>query len=112
MLLLSVLMIISVNSYEDCSQVEKTYTLKRNHYDFSKEEWINDDPYTNDFNFTFVAENADSCKSRAIRKYIDPNSEDYYDSKVDDDSKETFFEHCCFFSYDEMEKYEYNNSNF
>jgi len=106
MLLLSVLMIISVNSYEDCHYVEKTYTLKRNHYDFTKKEWIDDDPYTNDVNFTFIAENADSCKSRAIRKYVYKG--DYFDSKINDNYVETFYEHCCFFSYDDMEKYEYN----
>lgn len=106
MLFLPLLMLINVNSYEDCENVEKEYLMKNDHfvYDattFTNSKWV--DANHKD-NFTFIAENADDCKSRTLRKYTFGG--DYYDNKADYNYKETFLTHCCFLSYDDMEKYE------
>jgi len=105
-LILSLIIVISVYSvYEDCSQVAKDYTLKNG--DFKDGKWVDT---TTTQNFTFIAGSADDCKSRVVRKYKYGGT--YYDSARDDDyvkTKETFLEHCCYFSYDNMDKYESKN---
>lgn len=98
-------MLINVNSYEDCKYVSKSYTLKNYDFDYSSataSDWKYSD-VTYDTNFTFIAENVDDCKNRALREY--KYSGYYFDNKVDN-SEETFLKHCCFLSYDNMEKHE------
>ena len=104
-LILSLIIVISVYSvYEDCTQVGKEYTYKNGAFD--------DDYKRIDFketkNFTFIAGSADDCKSRTVRKYS--GDDGYYDS-ADSSShtKETFHEHCCYFTYDNMENFETKN---
>jgi len=105
MLLLPLLLLINVNSYEDCMYVEKEYKIKNDEYihdgPFADWKWVDD---IGKENFTFIAQNADDCKSRTLRNYEYRGM--FYDNKVNDKYKETFYTHCCFFSYDEMEKYE------
>ena len=108
MLFLSLLLLINVNSYEDCMYVEKEYTIKNDEYihEGSFSDWKYVDRIKKD-NFTFIAQNVDDCKSRTLRKY--QRGDEYYDNKVNEYYEETFYTHCCFFSYDDMEKYEKPN---
>ena len=105
MFLIPLIMLIYVNSYEDCMYVEKSKTIKNNEYNFNTNKW---DDKTKPRNFTFAAEKVDDCKNRALRKYYNPGDEFYYDTKKGKNFQETFYEHCCFYTYDDMEKYEIN----
>lgn len=102
------LMLINVNSYEDCMMVSKLYTIKNANFDSTSikvSDWKFED-FEKDKNFTFIAESVDDCKNRALRKYYNGY---YYDTKFDDNCEETFLEHCCFISYDNMEQKEKPN---
>ena len=108
--LILVLTVYSV--YEDCMYVESEYTLKNSPYDSDHKRYDPKDgnPVYQDTkfpaNFTFVASKADDCKNRKLRPYTDNRY--FYDSQKDDERDETFYTHCCYYTYDEMDKYEYN----
>jgi len=105
-LILSLIIVISVYSaYEDCMQVEKEFTIKNGDYDTKNNKYID---YKDTANFTFIAASKDDCKSRTVRKY--KGKKGYYDSADSSaNTKETFHEHCCYFTYDNMENYEDKN---
>ena len=105
-ILILVLTVYSV--YEDCMLVESEYTLKNSPYD-SDHTYYGSNVYKDTKfpkNFTFVASKVDDCKNRKLRLYEDNGL--FYDSQKDDERDETFFTHCCYYTYDEMDKYEYN----
>ena len=102
-LILSLIIVISVYSaYEDCVHVEKDYTIK-NAGPLDTNGKATD--YKVAKNFTFIAGSKDDCKSRTVRKYR--GDDGYYDSADSSvNTKETNLEHCCYLTYDNMEKYE------
>jgi len=112
-LTISLFLILTVYSaYEDCMYVESEYTIK-NYYKNAEGERYTKDDGSQDYkdtklpsNFTFIASKADDCKNRKIRAYTDGSH--YYDSQKDDERKETFYTHCCYFTYDNMDQYEFN----
>ena len=113
--IISLVLVINVyTAYEDCSFYESEYTIKNYFMDADGVRYVKDDGYTPDYkdtkfpaNLTFIATKADDCKNRKTRPYIDYNGV-YYDSQKDDERKETFHTHCCYLTYDDMDKYEYN----
>ena len=105
-LILSLIIVISVYSaYEDCVHVEKEYTWKNYDYDYKTDKYLD---LKDTANYTFIAASKDDCKSRTLRKYSGDYG--YYDS-ADSSShtKETFHEHCCYLTYDNMENFESTN---
>ena len=88
--LLSLLLLIYVYSYDDCEHTTKKET---DQYWFNN-AWVVSN--TEQKNLTFIASSADDCKGRNILK-----TEKRYDADVD-----TNHEYCCFYTYDNMEKYE------
>ena len=104
-LILSLILVISVYSaYEDCESVVKEYTIKNGGYDGKG----NPTDIKKDDNFTFIAASSDDCKSRTIRKY--KGTYGFYDSADSSaNTKETHLEHCCYFTYDNMENFEPKN---
>ena len=113
--IISLILVINVyTAYEDCSFYESEYTIKNYYRDADGNYYYKDDRVTLDYkdtkfptNLTFIATKADDCKNRKTRPYIDYNGV-YYDSQKDDERKETFHTHCCYITYDDMDKYEYN----
>ena len=104
-LILSLIIVISVYSaYEDCEYVEKEYTIKNGGFDENGKTT----DLKRDDNFTFIAASSDDCKSRTIRKY--KGTHGFYDSADSSaNTKETHLEHCCYFTYDNMENFESKN---
>ena len=113
--IISLILVINVyTAYEDCSFYESEYTIKNYFMDADGVRYVKDDGYTPDYkdtkfptNLTFIATKADDCKNRKTRPYIDSRGV-YYDSQKDDEREETFHTHCCYVTYDDMDKYEYN----
>ena len=107
-----ILVLTVYSAYEDCMIVESEYTLKNSPYDsdYKPYDYKDNKPVYKDTkfstNFTFAASKADDCKNRKLRLYKDGGV--FYDSQKDDERDETFFTHCCYITYDEMDKYEYN----
>ena len=89
----------------DCSIINREYTYKNSQLN-DKNEWIDS---KQNLNFTFIASSADDCKGRTIRQYKVTQYGYYYDTAKDEKdftTVETNYKHCCFFKYDNMEKYE------
>ena len=90
-------MIITVySSYDDCEETEYKYIRKIwNGNDYNNQE--------SPRNKTFIAASVDDCKDRTLKK-----KEPFYDQNGDSHDYEYNYEHCCYLTYDNMEKYEYN----
>lgn len=96
--ILSFLVIITVYSaYEDCENIEYKYIA--NDWDFVTSKYVSTESPDNK---TFIATSADDCKDRSLLK-----KEPRYDLNRDSHDKVYYYEHCCFFTYDNMETYEY-----
>ena len=108
-----ILVLTVYTAYDDCRLVESEYTLKNSPYDSDHDFYKDKDgnPIYQDTkfpsNFTFTASKADECKNRKLRAYEDSRGL-YYDSQKDDERDETFYTHCCYYTYDGMDQYEYN----
>ena len=116
---LTIVLILFLNVYtiyEDCMQFESEITIK-NYYKNADGDRYTKENGDQDFkdtkfpeNLTFVASKVDDCKNRKTRPYY--RGDTYYDSQKDNERKETFHTHCCYFTYDEMDKYEFNEVEF
>ena len=96
--ILSFLVIITVYSaYDDCENTE--YKYKYTQWDFLTSKYETTESPDNK---TFIATSVDDCKDRSLLKK-EPN----YDDNGDSHDEEYYYEHCCFLTYDNMEKYEY-----
>ena len=106
-LTISLILIISTYSdYEDCTQFQSELTIK-NYLDYTSgtPKYIDK---KKDKNFTYIAENADSCKKRTIRAYEEISGGDLYDSAKEYERKKTLKTHCCYMTYDNMGDFEMN----
>ena len=112
---LEILLFLVLNAYsvyEDCRFVESEYTVKNSAIDSDGKPYgykdgdkiYKDTTFTK--NFTFAASKADDCKNRKLREYEDSGY--FYDSQKDDERDKTFYTHCCYYTYDDMDKYEFN----
>lgn len=112
-LIISLILFLSIyTTYEDCMYFESEITIKNYYKDADGKPYTknNGDPDYKDTklpaNLTFIASKADDCKNRKTRPYS--YGKYYYDSQKDDERTETFQAHCCYITYDGMDKYVFN----